>query len=85
MPHYGLFLWAAIRKPSAIFGTACESLRALTVCVVIRLYIFEYSLIIMLNAKSGVSTYLERSNRNLHISMVTPQTGGAESAELISI
>ncbi len=33
MPHYGLFLWAMIRKLSAIFGTVCESLSALTMCV----------------------------------------------------
>ncbi len=84
MPHYGLFLWAAIRKPSAIFGTVCESLRALTVCVVIRLYIFEYSLIIMLNARSGAGA-VEQESTHIYGLLVTPQTRGAESAELISI
>ncbi len=33
MPHYRLFLWAVISKPSVVFGTVCESLSALTVCV----------------------------------------------------
>ncbi len=28
-----LFLWAAIRKPSAIFGTVCKPLSTLTVCI----------------------------------------------------
>ncbi len=30
---HGLFIWAAIRKPSFIFLTFCESLNALIVCV----------------------------------------------------
>ncbi len=70
MPHYGLFLWAVIRKPSAIFGTVCESLSALTVCG------YNSNVCIYLNIQllygecemADASMYLERSNRDLDIS-----------------
>ncbi len=53
----------------------------------IRLYIFEYLLIIMVNAR-WLTTYLERLNReSTHIYglLITPRKRGAESAELTSI
>ncbi len=78
MPHYRLFLWAAIRKPSTIFGKVCESLSALTVCVFnSKLYACIY-----LNIHRLLWLTCQRfwSGRigNLHISMVCSSLHGRE-------
>ncbi len=74
MPHCGLFLWALIHEPSAIFGMVCKSLSSLTVCVYnSKLYACIYLNIPWLlwwMRMADASTYVERSNRNLHKSMI---------------
>ncbi len=70
-----------LRKPSVIFGAVCEPLSTLTVCLqqqVIRLYIFEYSFIMINYVKLTVPRWQTHqriwSGRigQLFISMVLP-------------
>ncbi len=82
IPHYGLFLWAMIRKPSAIFGTVCESWIALTVSITRSYTLLYLGIFIDYYGEcemADMSTYLEWSNReSTHISTVCSSLHGRD-------